>query len=146
MILNRYRVMLLLLVNFNSLTLSSDYKMKKFKTLLVILLSTFILTACAQKNLVEQGTPITKEKVSKIVEGSTTESQILALFGEPASRQMLSDNRTQWTYKYTRKTSTVRMLFGETQYDIFEGTLDVIINKGTVTWFNYNENNKQKKW
>ncbi|MDF7667111.1 outer membrane protein assembly factor BamE [Orbaceae bacterium ESL0727] len=120
--------------------------MKKFKLLLVALFSTWLLTACSQTNLVEQGTPLSKEKVSKITEGVTTESQLRALFGEPTSKTVVNTNATQWTYKYVRKTSTMNALFGETQYNIIEGTLDAVVTKGIVTWFNYNENNKQKKW
>lgn len=112
----------------------------------MIICSITILTACSQTNLVEQGTPLNKEKVSKIVEGSTTESQILNIFGEPTTRKVINANEAQWTYTYTKKNSTSNMLFGETQYNIIEGTLDVIISKGVVTWFNYNENHKQKKW
>ena len=45
-----------------------------------------------------------------------------------------------------KKRSNSHALLGETQYDIIEGTLEVIVNQGVVTWFNYDENNKQKKW
>ncbi|OCG28190.1 hypothetical protein A9G11_11835 [Gilliamella sp. wkB108] len=120
--------------------------MKNITKLLFALCTVIILTACAQKNLVEQGTPLNKEKIDNIVEGSTTEAQILSLFGEPTSKKVINSNEAQWTYKYTKKSSTSHPLIGETQYDIIEGTLDVLITKGTVIWFNYDENRKQKKW
>lgn len=120
--------------------------MKNILKLLVALYSILMLTACAQKNLVEQGMPLSKEKVSQIVEGSTTESQILTMFGEPANRKVINSNETQLTYTYTKKSSTSHILIGETQYSILEGTLDVIISRGVVTWFNYDENQRQKKW
>lgn len=120
--------------------------MKNIKKFLLILCSILALSACTQKNLVEQGTPLNNAKVSKIVEGSSTEAQILSLFGEPTTKTVINSNETQWTYQYTKKSSTSHMLIGETQYNIIEGKLDIIMSKGVVTWFNYNENQRQKKW
>ncbi|KDN11250.1 outer membrane protein assembly factor BamE domain-containing protein [Gilliamella sp. Imp1-1] len=120
--------------------------MKNIKKFLLILCSILALSACTQKNLVEQGTPLNNVKVSKIVEGSSTEAQILSLFGEPTTKTTINSNETQWTYQYTKKSSTSHMLIGETQYNIIEGKLDIIMSKGVVTWFNYNENQRQKKW
>lgn len=120
--------------------------MKVINKIIMILCSITILTACSQTNLVEQGTPLSKEKVSQIVEGSTTETQVLNLFGEPTTKKVINANETKWTYTYIKKNSTSHMLIGETQYNIVEGTLDIIISKGVVTWFNYDENHKQKKW
>lgn len=123
-----------------------NYIMKNIKKFLLILCSILALSACTQKNLVEQGTPLNNAKVSKIVEGSSTEAQILSLFGEPTTKTTINSNETQWTYQYTKKSSTSHMLIGETQYNIIEGKLDIIMSKGVVTWFNYNENQRQKKW
>lgn len=123
-----------------------NYIMKNIKKFLLILCSILALSACTQKNLVEQGTPLNNAKVSKIVEGSSTEAQILSLFGEPTTKTAINSNETQWTYQYTKKSSTSHMLIGETQYNIIEGKLDIIMSKGVVTWFNYDENQRQKKW
>lgn len=123
-----------------------NYIMKNIKKFLLILCSILTLSACAQKNLVEQGTPLNNAKVSKIVEGSSTESQILSLFGEPITKTAINSNETQWTYQYTKKNSTSHMLIGETQYNIIEGKLDIIMSNGVVTWFNYDEKQRQKKW
>ena len=120
--------------------------MKNLSKILVLLFSILALSACSQKNFLEQGTPLSHEKVDKIVEGSTTEVQLLHIFGEPASKVVLNANESKWTYTYLRKSSTNNIIFGETQYDIVEGTLEVVIKQGVVTWFNYFQNNKQKKW
>jgi outer membrane protein assembly factor BamE (lipoprotein component of BamABCDE complex) len=120
--------------------------MKNLKKFLIAFLSIIILSSCSKKNFLEQGTILNKEKVSKIVEGSTTESQMIKLFGEPTIRKEINSNEIQWTYQYVKKSSTSHMIIGETQYDIVEGTLDVIVSKGLVIWFNYNEEHKQKKW
>ncbi|MWN31595.1 MULTISPECIES: outer membrane protein assembly factor BamE domain-containing protein [unclassified Gilliamella] len=120
--------------------------MKNIKNFLILICFITTLSACTQKNFIEKGTPLSNEKVSKIVEGSSTESQILSIFGEPTNKTVINSNETQWTYQYTKKSSTSHMLIGETQYNIFEGKLDIIISKGVVTWFNYDENQKQKKW
>ncbi|OCG46535.1 hypothetical protein A9G35_04870 [Gilliamella sp. Choc5-1] len=120
--------------------------MKNITKYLITLFSIIILSSCSQKNFVEHGTPLSKEKVRNIVQGSTTESQTLSIFGEPINKTMLNSNETQWTYQYTKKSSTSHMLIGETQYNIIEGKLDIIISKGVVTWFNYDENQRQKKW
>jgi outer membrane protein assembly factor BamE (lipoprotein component of BamABCDE complex) len=123
-----------------------NYIMKNIKKFLLILCSILTLSACAQKNLVELGTPLNNAKVSKIVEGSSTESQILSLFGEPITKTAINSNETQWTYQYTKNSSTSHMLIGETQYNIIEGKLDIIMSNGVVTWFNYDEKQRQKKW
>ncbi|OCG19947.1 MULTISPECIES: hypothetical protein [unclassified Gilliamella] len=120
--------------------------MKNLKKVIIALFPMIILSSCSQKNFIEQGTPLNKEKVRNIVEGSTTESQMITLFGEPTNRKKINSNEKQWTYKYIKKSSTSHIIIGETQYNIIEGTLDVIISKGVVTWFNYDEEHKQKKW
>ncbi|MCX8580416.1 hypothetical protein J3U18_01770 [Gilliamella sp. B3482] len=120
--------------------------MKNLSKILVLLFSVLALSACSQKNYLEQGTPLSHEKVDKIVEGSTTEVQLLHIFGQPASKVSINANESKWTYTYLKKSSTKNAIFGETQYDILEGTLEVVVNQGVVTWFNYSQNNKQKKW
>lgn len=120
--------------------------MKKVSKILIVLCSLVALSACTEKNFSEQGTPLSQQKVNKIIEGSTTEIQLLSLFGEPTSKIALKNNETQYTYLYSKKSSTSHPIIGETQYDILEGKLDVITSNGMVIWFNYNENIKQKKW
>ncbi|OCG70059.1 hypothetical protein A9G43_09185 [Gilliamella sp. Occ3-1] len=120
--------------------------MKNLKKFVFACLSIIMLSSCSQKNFVEQGTPLNKQKVNNIVEGSTTESQIINLFGEPTSSKTINSNEMQWTYNYIKKSSTSHILIGETQYNLIERKLDVIISKGVVTWFNYDEIQKQKKW
>ena len=120
--------------------------MKNLSKILIVLFSILALAACSQKNYLEQGAPLSHEKVNKIVEGSTTETQLLNIFGEPTTKNIINSNESYWTYKYFKKSSTNNVLLGETQYDIVEGTLEVIVNQGVVTWFNYDQNNKQKKW
>lgn len=120
--------------------------MKNINNFLVALFSIIILSSCSQNNFVEQGTPLSKEKVSSIVEGSTTDSQIILLFGEPTSKKVINTDEVQWTYKYVRKNSTSHLIIGETQSNATRGTLDVIISNGVVTWFNYDENYEQKRW
>lgn len=120
--------------------------MKNAKKYLIALLSIILLSSCSQKNFVEQGTPLSKEKVRNIVEGSTTQSQITTLFGKPTNQKKINENETQWTYKYVKKSSTSHMIIGETQFNIIEGTLDIILSNGVVTWFNYDESHEQKKW
>lgn len=120
--------------------------MKHFSKILLLLLFTLALSACSQKNYFEQGTPLSYEKVNRIVEGSTPEAQLLLIFGEPASKVVINENESKWTYQYLKKSSTSNVLLGETSYDIVESTLEVIVNQGVVTWFDYSQNNKQKKW
>lgn len=120
--------------------------MKNVKKFFIALFSIIILSSCSQNNFIEQGTPLSKDKVSSIVEGSTTESQIISLFGEPVSKKVINSDEVQWTYKYIRKSSISHLIIGETQSNTISGTLEVIISKGVVTWYNYNENHEQKRW
>ncbi|MCX8649376.1 outer membrane protein assembly factor BamE [Gilliamella sp. B2776] len=120
--------------------------MKNVNKFFIALFSIILLSGCTQNNFIEQGTPLSKDKVSSIVEGSTTEAQIISLFGEPASKKVINSDEVQWTYKYIRKSSTSHLIIGETQSNAISGTLDVIISKGVVTWYNYDENHEHKRW
>ena len=120
--------------------------MKNISKIFIILFSILALAACSHNNYFEQGTPLSLEEVNKIVEGSTSEVQLLHMFGEPTTKTIINSNETKWTYKYLKKSSTSHVLLGETNYNILEGTLEVIVKEGVVTWFNYTQNNKQKKW
>ncbi|WP_294609379.1 hypothetical protein [uncultured Gilliamella sp.] len=116
------------------------------KCLLVLLCSIMMLTACAKKNYIVQGSPLSKEKVNLIFGGFTDETELVNMFGEPTTKKVLNDKETLWTFEYLNKSSVSHILIDETLYVIEKRKLEVIISKGIVTRFNYEENIDQKKW
>lgn len=113
---------------------------------ILFFITVLFLSACSQTHNSEQGTPFDETKVKQIVEGSTTEAQLLRLLGEPASKTVVNGSDAKWVYTYTKKASTSHTLIGETSYTIEERTLDVIVSNGVVMNYNYSENNKKKQW
>lgn len=55
---------------------------RAFLLLSVLLLSVFTLTGCATTRNI-QGKPIISTNVNKIINGTTTESRIVSIFGPP---------------------------------------------------------------
>lgn len=106
-----------------------------------------MLTACVKKDFVVQGSsPLSKEKVSQILGGFTNETELVNLLGEPISKIAINKKETLWTYEYTNKSSVSNILIYESNYMIEKRKLDVIVSKGLVIRFNYEEEVNQKKW
>lgn len=72
---------------------------RTFLLLSVLLLSVFTLTGCATTRNI-QGKPIMSSNVNKIINGTTTESQIVSMFGPPYSIEKNPLAPGEATYKY----------------------------------------------
>ncbi len=72
---------------------------RAFLLLSVLLLSVFTLTGCATTRNI-QGKPIISTNVNKIINGTTTKSQIISMFGPPYSIKKNPLVPSEVTYKY----------------------------------------------
>ncbi len=109
--------------------------MKKLSIFLSILLfSGFVLTGCAiMRNI--QGRPITSSNVGKIINGTTTESQIVSIFGPPHSTEKNPLMPGIVTYKYRFKYKKFLHLGDEVftaSKRTYKEKLDVVMKNGIV--------------
>jgi len=107
------------------------------KAALLASLIAFCLTGClvmsSEKTEVE-GTPVSEETFAQIEPGSS-EDLVIALLGEPTTRDDLSDgtNLLKWTYrKTTKKGSAVLVIFAGSKKTEEAGTIYVILEDGRV--------------
>ena len=107
---------------------------KAFLLLPVLLLSVFTLTGCVTTRNI-QGKPIMSTKVDKIINGVTTLSQIVSMFGPPYSTSKNPLTPGEVTYKYRFYYHKYVHLGNEilkSSTRKYEEKLDVVIKNGIV--------------
>lgn len=105
-----------------------------FLFLSIILLSSFVLTGCATTRNI-QGKPIMSANVNRIINGTTTEAQIISMFGPPYEVEKNPLNPNTVTYKYRFYYKKYVHLGNEiltTSTRKYKQKLDVVIKKGIV--------------
>ena len=118
--------------------------MKKFsmvKFTLSVLLGSFLLFGCSVHGVKhESGNPIDESKVNQIVEGKTTATDILGMFGAPTITSSLGDNE-MYIYKNCKTGGSEFSAFGLGKSSTTErcNSLTVTIDKetGIVKCYNY---------
>ena len=107
---------------------------KVFLFLSVILLSSFALTGCATtRNM--QGKPIMSANVGRIINGTTTESQLVSIFGPPyeVEKNPLTPNTVTYKYRfYYKKYVHLGNEILTTSTRKYKQKLDVVIKDGIV--------------
>ena len=105
-----------------------------FLVLSAVMLSGFALTGCATtRNM--QGKPIMSANVGKIINGTTTEPQIVSMFGPPYSIEKNPLSPDTVTYEYRFKYRKYVHLGNEiltTSTRKYKQKLDVVIKNGIV--------------
>jgi predicted small secreted protein len=105
-----------------------------FLVLSAVMLSGFALTGCATtRNM--QGKPIVSANVGKIINGTTTEPQIVSMFGPPYSIEKNPLSPGAVTYKYRFKYRKYVHLGNEiltASTKKYKEKLDVVIKNGIV--------------
>ena len=105
-----------------------------FLLLSVLLLSVFALTGCATTRNI-QGKPIISTNVNKIINGTTTESQIVSIFGPPYAIEKNPLTPGEVTYKYRfyyRKYVHLGNEILTSSTRKYEQKLNVVIKNGIV--------------
>jgi len=77
--------------------------------LIYIVLASFFIISCASTNY-EIGSNFTAEQVEGIEKGVTTQLDIIAVFGEPASKTRTSEGSEVWMYQYINTSSHAQNL------------------------------------
>ena len=95
-----------------------------------------LLTACTIHQTYEQGKRFNTENVSKIVKGQTTESEVIALLGEPANRTNSSDGRVILMFHYSKTDTAINTGFyglgGGSQQATKRESVTVVLQGGIV--------------
>lgn len=112
----------------------------KYLNLVIIALFIFALNGCATSSY-SVGKDFSTESVSKIEKGKTTSSDLLAMFGQPFSKSVISENQEKWLYTYAsgiaKAQSYVVTMKAETNGT--QKTLDILLKDGVVTNYTFTE-------
>ena|SRR5258708_2543379 len=106
--------------------------------LLPVLWLSLALFGCATAHTTA-GRDFDATKVSQIVKGKTTSSDILAMFGTPYSKQPKDNDEEMWVYSYAEATAHAQSMgFGVTSSEAtgFKKNLYILL-KGNKTVSNY---------
>lgn len=103
------------------------------------LISALVLCAGCASSSFSVGRPFDETGVTKIVKGKTTAAELLALFGEPFTKAVVSENEVKWNYYHTAGVvSAVATPFGATtETDSQSKILDVLLKNDTVVNFTF---------
>ena len=107
------------------------------KTIVLSLTLALSLGGClimSSDNTEIEGTQVSEETLAQIEPG-TAEDLVLALLGQPTSRQKMVDSTEllRWTFRRTQKKGTaVLIIFAGSTKKEESGTIFVILNEGAV--------------
>ena len=98
------------------------------------------ITACASATFT-QGREFSTDNIAKIVKGTTTDADMLQMFGPPFSRTVLADGTESWLYTYTVGESTAHIypFYSSVHTTGTQKSLTATITKGVVSNFSYTE-------
>lgn len=98
------------------------------------------LSGCATSSYTV-GKSFASANVTQIVKGKTTGEELIALFGEPYSKTVLSASDSKWIYMYSEGTTKAQsyILSMDVQTTGTQKMLDVLISNGVVVNFAYTE-------
>jgi outer membrane protein assembly factor BamE (lipoprotein component of BamABCDE complex) len=107
---------------------------------MAVLVMSLALNGCATSHYTS-GKDFPSEKVTSIVKGKTTTTELKALFGDPFTKSPVNDTDEKWVYTYANGSAhaqsyivTMKVTTTGTQK-----TLEVLIRNGTVINFTFNE-------
>ena len=111
----------------------------KSNTCFALISALVFCAGCASSSSFSVGRPFDETGVTKIVKGKTTAAELLALFGEPFTKSVVSENEVKWNYYHTAGVTTaVATPFGVTAAsDNQMKSLDVLLKKEIVVNFTF---------
>ncbi|MEZ9301604.1 hypothetical protein AB4137_00275 [Vibrio breoganii] len=107
--------------------------LKALLSLLVV--AAVVLSGCVYQSNVDYGTQFTSEQVAKIEKNVTTKADLLAIFGEPSVKSVLSATSEKWVYSYTGGTASSQAFTMKTTSDVSTHMLDILIENDVVVNF-----------
>ena len=108
----------------------------KFRLIGIILFVTLSLLGCATSSF-SVGKNFSSKNVSQIVKGQTTSKEMVTLFGEPYSKNLISATDEKWIYMYSAGTATAQsyILSMDVKTTSTKKVLEVLITDGVVSNF-----------
>lgn len=105
-----------------------------------IISALLLITGCATSNVLI-GKHFSSENVQQIVKGETTTSDLVALFGHPSYKGVLTADEEKWIYMYIESTAKAQsyLLIMNVQSTGTQKTLDILIKNGIVINYTFNE-------
>lgn len=95
------------------------------------------LLGCTYTNKYESGSQISVESVNKIAKGKTTEADLIAMFGQPFSKAVLSASETKWIYTHNSVSASAQAFTMKTTSNAEMTTLDILLKDGVVVNYAY---------
>ena len=102
------------------------------KGILAVVFGIMVLTGCTYTNSYDTGTKISSENVNKIVKGKTTEAELIAMFGQPFSKSVVSENEMKWIYAHNSVSASAQAFTMKTTSSSEMTTLDILLKDGVV--------------
>lgn len=112
----------------------------KFRSLTIVSLVIFSLSGCATSSY-SVGKNFSSENVSQIVKGKTTSQEMIALFGEPYSKTVISATNEKWIYIHSEGKAEAQsyIITMDVKTTGTQKTLDVLITNGVVVNYTFTE-------
>ena len=109
---------------------------------LIVIISLFFisLSGCSTSTY-SVGKDFPSENVSKIIKGKTSTEDMLALFGKPYSRAVISATDEKWIYMHSEGTAKAQsyIVTVDVKTTGTQKMLDVLISNGVVVNYTFNE-------
>ncbi len=102
------------------------------KRLLIIITCLTLITGCVYTSNYEVGKAFDEEKVSQIVKGKTTETELISMFGQPFTKAVVSDTDSKWVYSYSKGSASAQAFTMKTESNMKMSTLDILVRDGVV--------------
>ncbi len=112
----------------------------KFRIITIVSLVVLSLSGCATSSYTV-GKNFASENVSKIVKGKTTSEEMIALFGEPYSKTVISATDEKWIYMHSEGTAKAQsyIVTMDVKTTGTQKMLDVLITDGVVVNYTFTE-------
>lgn len=109
------------------------------KKIVLFFMFALIFSGCTYTAVNETGSAIDPNKVSLIVKGKTTESEILSMFGEPITKAVVNESDTKWIYQHIVSRASTQAYTGKTNSSLNNEVLDILFRKGVVVNFSFSQ-------
>lgn len=114
--------------------------MAKLRLLALLLVGFSLLTGCATSSTTV-GADFDETQVVNIVKGKTTSAELVAMFGEPHSKNVLDKTQQKWVYLYSEIESKAQgfMFVMDVKTTGIQKTLDVLLEDDVVVNYSFSE-------
>ncbi len=112
------------------------------KYLIISITITALLTlfGCATSSYT-YGNDFSSKNVSKIEKGKTTTKELVAMFGQPFMKSVISKISEKWVYSYSTGTASAQSHIVTTKVETtgMQNMLDILVENGVVSNYTFTE-------